>query len=93
MFSSRLFQLTAVCIKMNRPEIGERAVEIVERRLAIEKWPEYHDTKHARFIGEQLCLYQTWFIAGFLVTKLLIAKPEATRILWNEEDVEIIHAF
>lgn len=88
-----LWQLTVACIKMNRPEIAEKAVEVAERRLAIEKWPEYYDTKRARLIGKQARLYQTWSIAGFLVAKLLLAKPEAARILWNEEDAEIIHAF
>ena len=27
------------------------------------------------------------------MAKLLLAKPEDARILWNEEDAEIIHAF
>jgi len=78
---------------MNRPEIAAKAVEVAESRLALERWPEYYDTKRARFIGKQARLYQTWSIAGFLVAKLLLAKPEAARILWNEEDAEIIHAF
>nr|QUJ17879.1 cytoplasmic invertase 3 [Hemerocallis fulva] len=88
-----LWQLTVACIKMNRPEIAARAVEVAERRLAKDKWPEYYDTKSGRFIGKQARLYQTWSIAGFLVAKQLLAKPEAANILWNEEDAEIIHAF
>lgn len=53
-----------------------------------------YDTKRAHFIGKQSRLYLTWSIAGgFLVAKLLLAKPEAARILWNEEDTEVIHAF
>lgn len=88
-----LWQLTVACIKMNRPEIAARAVEVAEKRLALDKWPEYYDTKSGRFIGKQARLYQTWSIAGFLVAKLLLAKPEAAKILWNEEDAEIINAF
>ncbi|KAJ6793732.1 alkaline/neutral invertase isoform X1 [Iris pallida] len=87
-----LWQLTVACIKMNRPEIAARAVEVAEKRLAAEKWPEYYDTKSGCFIGKQARLYQTWSIAGFLVAKLLLAKPEAAKILWNEEDAEIINA-
>ncbi|KAL0910436.1 hypothetical protein M5K25_021420 [Dendrobium thyrsiflorum] len=88
-----LWQLTIACIKMNRLELAARAVEVAEKRLSIDKWPEYYDTKSGRFIGKQSRLYQTWTIAGFLVAKQLLAKPDAAKILWNEEDAEIISAF
>jgi len=87
-----LWQLTVACIKMNRPELAAKAIEVAERRIATDKWPEYYDTKRARFIGKQARLYQTWSIAGFLVAKLLIEKPDAARILWNDEDAEILNA-
>ncbi|KAK6936175.1 Glycosyl hydrolase family 100 [Dillenia turbinata] len=66
-----LFQLTVACIKMNRPEIAKRAVEIAERQ---------------RFVGKQSRLFQTWSVAGYLVSELLLAKPEAAKILINEEE-------
>ncbi|GJN21201.1 hypothetical protein PR202_gb08660 [Eleusine coracana subsp. coracana] len=87
-----LWQLTVACIKMNRPEIAAKAIEVVEKRISTDKWPEYYDTKRARLIGKQSRLYQTWSIAGFLVAKLLIEKPDAARILWNDEDAEILNA-
>ncbi|KAJ6938039.1 alkaline/neutral invertase E [Populus alba x Populus x berolinensis] len=34
-----LWQLTIACIKMNRPEIAERAVQLVERRISRDKLP------------------------------------------------------
>jgi hypothetical protein len=77
---------------MNRPELAAKAIEVAERRIATDKWPEYYDTKRARFIGKQSRLYQTWSIAGFLVAKLLIEKPDTARILWNDEDAEILNA-
>ncbi|KAG9444421.1 hypothetical protein H6P81_015761 [Aristolochia fimbriata] len=88
-----LWQLTVACIKMNRPEIAARAVEIAERRISVEKWPEYYDTKRARFIGKQAQLYQTWSIAGFLVAKLLLRNPDAAKILMNDEDAALVNAF
>uniref|UniRef100_A0A0E0CLF5 Alkaline/neutral invertase n=1 Tax=Oryza meridionalis TaxID=40149 RepID=A0A0E0CLF5_9ORYZ len=87
-----LWQLTVASIKMNRPEIAAKAVEVAERRIAIDKWPEYYDTKRARFIGKQSRLCQTWSIAGYLVAKQLLDKPDAARILWNDEDAEILNA-
>ncbi|KAG5237853.1 hypothetical protein OIU76_012622 [Salix suchowensis] len=88
-----LWQLTAACIKMNRPEIAARAVQIAEKRLSRDKWPEYYDTKKARFIGKQAHLFQTWSIAGYLVAKLLLADPSAARMLVSDEDPELVSAF
>lgn len=87
-----MLQLTLACTKMNRPEIAARAIEVAEKRLARDKWPEYYDTKRARFIGKQARLYQTWSIAGFLVAKMLLEKPNAARNIWNDEDADILNA-
>ncbi|XP_071685815.1 alkaline/neutral invertase E, chloroplastic-like [Rutidosis leptorrhynchoides] len=88
-----LWQLTVACIKMGRPEIAERAVKIAEGRLAQDKWPEYYDTKRGRFIGKQSRLFQTWTIAGYLVSKLLLADPTKAKILMTDEDSELLNAF
>lgn len=88
-----LWQLTVACIKMNRPEIAARAVEIAEKRLPLDRWPEYYDTKKARFVGKQARLYQTWSIAGYLVSKLLLANPNAARMLVTDEDSTLLNAF
>lgn len=88
-----LWQLTVACIKMDRPEIAERAVKIAEGRLAQDKWPEYYDTKSGRFIGKQSCLFQTWTIAGYLVSKLLLADPTKAKMLMTDQDPELVNAF
>lgn len=88
-----LWQFTVACIKMNRPEIAARAAQVAEKRLSRDKWPEYYDTKRARFIGKQARLFQTWSIAGYLVSKILLADPSAAKILTTEEDSELVNAF
>jgi glycogen debranching enzyme len=88
-----LWQLTVACIKMNRPEIAENAVRILEKRISKDKWPEYYDTKRGRFIGKQARLFQTWSIAGYLAAKLLLKNPSAANILVNLEDSELVNAF
>ncbi|CAI8619053.1 unnamed protein product [Vicia faba] len=90
---SLLWQLTAACIKMNRPHIAAKTVEIAERRISRDKWPEYYDTKRSRFIGKQSQLFQTWSIAGYLVSKLLLADPSKANILITAEDSELANAF
>ncbi|OIW09047.1 hypothetical protein TanjilG_16274 [Lupinus angustifolius] len=87
-----LWQLTVACIKMNRPDIALQAVQVAERRISKDKWPEYYDTKRGRFIGKQAQLFQTWSIAGYLVAKELLANPNAAKILVNEEDSELVNA-
>ncbi|GAB4824735.1 Neutral/alkaline invertase 3, chloroplastic [Ancistrocladus abbreviatus] len=88
-----LWQLTVACIKMNRPQIAEEAVRVAEKRISRDKWPEYYDTKRARFIGKQSRLFQTWSIAGYLVAKLLLANPKAAKILIHEEDSGLVNVF
>ncbi|KAL8166745.1 hypothetical protein V2J09_008244 [Rumex salicifolius] len=85
--------LTAACIKMNRPDIAAKAVQVAEKRLSVDKWPEYYDTKKGKFIGKQSRLFQTWSIAGYLVAKLLLAKPNAAKMLITDEDPELVSAF
>lgn len=87
------FQLTVACIKMNRLEVAAKAVEIAERRISRDRWPEYYDTKKGRLVGKQARLHQTWSIAGLLVAKLLLRNPEAAKMLTCEEDAELVSAF
>lgn len=89
----KFLQLTVACIKMNRPEIAAKAVEVAERRISRDRWPEYYDTKKGSFIGKQSRLFQTWSIAGFLVAKLLLANPTTAKILITDEDSELVKAF
>lgn len=75
---------------MGRPELAERAVTLAEKRLQADRWPEYYDTRHGKFIGKQSRLYQTWTIAGFLTSKQLLENPEIASSLFWEEDFELL---
>ncbi|KAK9725409.1 hypothetical protein RND81_05G141500 [Saponaria officinalis] len=85
-----LWQFTLACIKMKRPELAQKAINLAEKRLSADKWPEYYDTKKGRFIGKQARLYQTWTIAGYLASKALLDNPEAASSLIFEEDHELL---
>ncbi|KAK9126459.1 hypothetical protein Scep_015305 [Stephania cephalantha] len=88
-----LWQLAIACIKMNRHDIAAKAIKVAEKRLSTDKWPEYYDSKRARFIGKQAHLHQTWSVAGYLVAKLLLKNPNLAKILTQEEDQELVNAF
>ncbi|QCE07247.1 beta-fructofuranosidase [Vigna unguiculata] len=85
-----LWQFTLACIKMGRTELAQKAVALAEKRLPVDSWPEYYDTRTGKFIGKQARMYQTWTIAGFLTSKMLLKDPEtASRLFW-EEDYELL---
>ncbi|KAM0058978.1 putative six-hairpin glycosidase superfamily, glycosyl hydrolase family 100 [Helianthus debilis subsp. tardiflorus] len=85
-----LWQFTLACIKMGRTELARKAVEVAETRLHADHWPEYYDTRSGRFIGKQSRLYQTWTIAGFLTSKMLLENPEKASLLFWEEDYDLL---
>ncbi|KAK4483320.1 hypothetical protein RD792_010506 [Penstemon davidsonii] len=85
-----LWQFTLACIKMGRPELARKAVALAEKRLSVDKWPEYYDTRHGRFVGKQARLHQTWTIAGYLTSKLLLENPELASVLFWNEDYQLL---
>lgn len=85
-----LWQFTLACIKMGRTELALKAVALAEKRLPVEHWPEYYDTRNGKFIGKQSRLYQTWTIAGFLTSKMLLENPERASLLFWEEDYDLL---
>ncbi|KAG6501698.1 hypothetical protein ZIOFF_041581 [Zingiber officinale] len=87
-----LWQFTLACIKMGRRELAQKAVAVAEKRLPNDRWPEYYDTRTGRFIGKQSRLYQTWSIAGFLASKMLLENPAAAAVLTCDEDIELLEA-
>ncbi|GLJ41098.1 hypothetical protein SUGI_0851280 [Cryptomeria japonica] len=81
-----LWLLTAACIKSGRPQIARRAIDLVEQRLSKDGWPEYYDGKLGRYVGKQARKLQTWTIAGYLVSKLMLEDPSHLGMISLEED-------
>lgn len=87
-----LWQFTVACLKMGRADLAKKALKVAEKRLSRDNWPEYYDTRTGRFIGKQARLFQTWSIAGFLVSKMLLNNCDAAKILTFEEDLALLEA-
>lgn len=75
---------------MERSDLAQKAIALAEKRLPADRWPEYYDTKSGKFIGKQSRHYQTWTIAGFLASKMLVENPEMASLLFWEEDYELL---
>ncbi|KAK9108718.1 hypothetical protein Sjap_016778 [Stephania japonica] len=84
-----LWLVTAACIKTGRPQIARRAIQLVESRLSKDNWPEYYDGKLGRFIGKQARKHQTWSIAGYLVSKMMLEDPSHLGMISLEEDKQM----
>ncbi|MBA0803878.1 hypothetical protein Gohar_014042 [Gossypium harknessii] len=76
--------------QMGRLELAQKAVSLAEKRLSIDRWPEYYDTRRGKFIGKQSRLYQTWTIAGFLTSKMMVENPQMASLIYWEEDYELL---
>ncbi|KAL3651372.1 hypothetical protein CASFOL_004374 [Castilleja foliolosa] len=85
-----LWQFTLACMKMGRTDLAEKAIDLAEKRLPADQWPEYYDTRNGKFIGKQARLYQTWSIAGYLTSKMLLQNPEMASVLFWEEDYDLL---
>ncbi|KAL9685433.1 hypothetical protein QQ045_022883 [Rhodiola kirilowii] len=85
-----LWQFTLACMKMGRTDLAEKAIAKAEKRLKEDGWPEYYDTRNGKFIGKQSRLFQTWTIAGYLTSKMLLDSPKMTSLLFWEEDYELL---
>lgn len=83
-----IWLLVAAAQKTGRPHIGRLAIELAEKRLSDDYWPEYYDGKNGRLIGKQARKYQTWTIAGFLLAKELMANPDHLGLFSFDEDFE-----
>ncbi|XP_034930123.1 alkaline/neutral invertase A, mitochondrial isoform X1 [Populus alba] len=85
-----LWQFTLACMKMDRMELAQKAIALAEKRLQADHWPEYYDTRSGKFIGKQSRLYQTWTVAGFLTSKVLLENPEKASLLFWDEDYDLL---
>lgn len=86
-----LWMLTAASIKVGRPHVARRAIEIAEMRLSRDNWPEYYDGKLGRYVGKQSRKLQTWSIAGYLVSKMLLEDPSHLGMVALEEERKLEH--
>jgi hypothetical protein len=83
-----LWLLAAAAQKTGRPHIARIAIELAEKRLSKDQWPEYYDGKNGRLVGKQARKYQTWTISGFLLAKHLISHPEDLGLFSFDEEFE-----
>ncbi|HEY9829826.1 MAG TPA: glycoside hydrolase 100 family protein [Stenomitos sp.] len=85
-----LWLLAAAAQKTGRPHIARIAIELAEKRLSQDQWPEYYDGKNGRLVGKQARKYQTWTISGLLLAKHLMANSKDLDLFSFDEEFESI---
>jgi hypothetical protein len=85
-----LWPLAAAAQKTGRPELGWRAIEMAERRLSRDEWPEYYDGRNGRLVGKASRKYQTWTIAGYLLAREIMTHPQHLDLFSFSEDPEMM---
>jgi len=84
-----LWMLAAAAQKMGRIDLAHRAINIAEKRLHTDQWPEYYDGQNGRLIGKEARKYQTWTIAGYLLAKELVDNPNYLKLVCFGEYPEV----
>ncbi|MEO0406393.1 MAG: glycoside hydrolase 100 family protein [Cyanobacteria bacterium P01_A01_bin.135] len=79
-----LLWLALAAMKLKRNALAERALQLADKRLEADQWPEYYDGRCGRLIGKDARLFQTWTIAGFLASRELLNDPE--KLSWFDFD-------
>lgn len=81
-----LWAFAAAAHKSDSTDLFKRALEVAERRLQKDNWPEYYDGKGNQLIGKEARKRQTWTIAGYIIAKTLVESPERLNILIFDDE-------
>jgi hypothetical protein len=84
-----LWPLAVAALKTGNAELIHQAVEIAEKRLLIDQWAEYYDGRNGRLVGKEARKFQTWTIAGYLLTKALVENPDHLALICFDEDPNV----
>lgn len=84
-----LWFLTSAALKTGKVDLAHKALTIAEQRLSRDQWLEYYDGRKGRLAGKEARKYQTWTIAAFLVSKMLLENPDHLSLINLTETPDI----
>jgi hypothetical protein len=67
-----LWAFVAAALKTGRGDLAQLAIEIADRSLYENQWPEYYDGRGGHLIGRRAHLNQTWTVAGYIFAHKLL---------------------
>ena len=72
-----LWPFMGAAMAAGRGDLAERALEMAEKRLYTDRWPEYYDGTHGRLIGRRANYHQTWTATALIIGHKLMQEPGA----------------
>jgi hypothetical protein len=67
-----LWAFVAAALKTGRGDLAQLAIEIADRSLHEDQWPEYYDGRGGHLIGRRAHLNQIWTVAGYIFAHKLL---------------------
>ena len=74
-----LWAFVAAALMTGRGDLAQLAVEVAERALPRDQWPEYYDAPSGHLIGRRAHLNQIWTVAGYLFAHKLLDDERLLR--------------
>jgi glycogen debranching enzyme len=85
-----MWYIAAASVKTGLTGHLSEMIELAERRLSQDNYPEYYDGIHNKLVGKEARRRQTWSIAGYIIAITLLNEPKKTEILTFDESPEIL---
>lgn len=76
-----LWTLVAASIQTGREDIAQSALDIAERRLQKDNWPEYYDGKAGSLVGRRANYCQNWTCSAYLLAYKWVHEKKTRSIL------------
>ncbi|WP_308388763.1 glycoside hydrolase 100 family protein [Acidithiobacillus sp. AMEEHan] len=70
-----IWPLVSALLKSGRADLAGMAWNLVEKRLMLNRWPEYYDGRLGRLVGRRANIGQVWSAAGFLLARYFLDDP------------------
>ena len=67
-----LWAFVAAALKTGRGDLAQLAIEIADRSLPENQWPEYFDGRGGHLIGRRAHLNQLWTVTGYILSHKLL---------------------
>lgn len=71
-----LWPFVGAALRVDRPDMARRAIDLILRHVERDDWPEYYDGLHGDLIGRRANYYQVWTVTGLIIAKEILDNPD-----------------
>ena len=67
----------AAAVRIGRFELAEQTLNLMNKRLKQDNWPEYYDGRNGDLIGRRANFYQVWSATGLIIAHEVMENPQS----------------